>query len=1032
MSELEGPGEARLDGEGLSERLRGAPGSEAREAMWAKAVPQLSPDASRLLASVADGFDRWAERAARALAQPDIGNPLRAARTLAAALVKNPEVLACPDGIEAAVDLAGSSDWAARLLAARPQWLSGICRGAAALEGRPPAPAAQRYGVEASKIVRHADGNTELFETELRRFRTQEALRIALRELRGADVRSTAAELAEFASVALQAALDHHYPKLVESVGPLSPPCRHLVVGLGKLGGRELNFSSDIDVLYLYEHDEGGTEHLSNHQFFVRLFERVTNSLSRLTEHGRVFRVDIDLRPEGRTGALCNSLASLERYYETWGRTWERAVWIKARPVAGDLDLFTELAQFIRPFVYRSTRDLAAVEGVLEMKGQIDAQRRRARLNTGGFDLKLGKGGIREIEFFAQGQQLLFGGRDPRLRCAGTLAALHALEVAGRINPRHREMLANAYVFLRRVEHRVQLAEDRQTHKLPAGPALSELARSLACGSSRELRSVLESHAEGVHTLFVGLMGAVDDEPPTPKAVEQLLDATTAADAQLQVLAELGSRSPHSARANLAAAVRIPRSPFHPAAPERMARLGRQLLADCLRSPDVDRALKHLPDLLRAVLYHGAYLEQLNRADLRRGVARVLGSSDLLARILVSNPPLLSGVLFAGRLPGPEALAESVAECIELDEPERTLVKLRVLKQEEILRVAMGELAGAVTPAETQLRLTHLAERILEGTFRLALLEAEQRYGPPQDPGAALVLLAGGTLGARELGYRSDVDLSALYVGEGETKGGERSPVAISELYTRVIQRMLSFLTLRMPQGDLYPVDMRLRPSGSQGALVTSLENFRKYHSSGRARLWERQALVRTRVLFGPSALRERVEQAVGVAAYGHRYGQEDGCEIDAMRNRLARERGRRPGAGSLDLKFGPGGLVELEFLVQHYLLLHVPSHSDLKHPNTRTALERLGAIGVIDSGTARRLRRADERLRRTLNWMRVIHDEMLNRVNLGEEQIRPLALALGYEGPEAQGLLLRDLDADRNVVRSSYLSGLGLEDPRH
>jgi glutamate-ammonia-ligase adenylyltransferase len=491
---------------------------------------------------------------------------------------------------------------------------------------------------------------------------------------------------------------------------------------------------------------------------------------------------------------------------------------------------------------------------------------------------------------------------------------------------------------------------------------------------------------------------------------------------KLEALEQLGSRDPHTAQAHLATAARMPRSPFHPAADDRGVGLARALLGECLESPDLDRALRHLPELLRALLAHGAYLEQLERPALRRGVVRVLGSSDLLARLLAANPGLVPGVLFAGELPPVEAVSAAVQDRVDPEDTEGTLAALRLEKQTELLRIAMADLAAALPPAEVQDRLTRLAEDVVEATCRLALAEAEARFGPPEDPEAALVILAGGTLGAKELGYRSDVDLSALYAGRGHTTGGRREKIALSELYTRVMQRMLSFLTLRMPQGDLYPVDMRLRPSGSQGVLVASLESFESYHREGRARLWERQALVRTRVIVGPPALRGRVERALFESTYGPPHTPEGAREIDAMRRRMERERSRgRMREGRLDLKLGPGGLVEAEFLVQHLLLLHARDRPDLATPRTRDALAQLAAAGLLPEATGTRLAGAHLRLRRVVDWLRVIHDEMLDVVDLRPETLRPVALALRYQGRDAQDRLRADLEADRAAVRGAY-----------
>ncbi len=956
-------------------------------------------------------------RAELALRRPQVGDPDRAARAVETALERDPSALAGPGRVEALVDLAGASDWASRVLGAEPGLLEPLCSDPHAMAGKAPEPTHAGFLLSVRSLIDLAGDDTEVFDRELRRLRTREALRIALRELRGADVRHTARELSDLAGAALEGALAHHRARLEAAVGPVTPPCRALVVGLGKLGGEELNFSSDIDVLYVYEHDDGQAGALSSHEFHVRLFERVTSTLSRLTESGRVCRVDIDLRPEGRTGPLCNSLASLERYYETWGQPWERAAWIKARPVAGDLELFDEVLAFARPFVYRSTRDLAVVEGVLAMKAKIDKQQRRVGKSS--FDVKLGRGGIREIEFFAQGQQLLYGGRDHRLRSGNTLEALHALEVAGHVGAKARARLADAYLFLRTVEHRIQLVDDRQTHAVPEGAARAAIARSLGFGSGDGLADALRIHTTHVHHLFTGLLGQAQDDPPAAPEVLLLLDPELGIEAKRAAVEGLGFREPEKVIAALASAARLPRSPFHPAASERGHRLAAQLLADCLSSPEPERALEYLPVLLRSALAHGAYFEKLERPDLRRGVARALGASDLLARIVVSSPDLLTDVLFSAPLPPVAAVAGRVAELTDPADIEGSLHALRTTKQRAILRVALAELAGAVPPEEVWQRSSRLAEALLGAGLELALADMSARYGPPEDPEAALVLLAGGTLGAEELGYRSDVDLTALYLGQGETRGAAKPPITISEYFTRGMQRFLSYITLRTPQGDLYPVDLRLRPSGSQGPLVASLDSFERYHARGHAARWEKQALVRTRTIVGPEAARARVEAALEQATYGGEHRPEDAAEIHAMRQRLG-ERRRRADRW-IDLKFGPGGILEAEFLVQHLLLLHGGSDRELRGPSTREALRRLGAGGHIPSRTAHRVARAHRRLRRALDWLRLIHDQALDGVGKTERELRPLALALGYEGESAAALFAGDLEQDQRLIHRAY-----------
>jgi glutamate-ammonia-ligase adenylyltransferase len=922
------------------------------------------------------------------------------------------------------IELSGASGRAARMLSRDPAL-------AIELGTRSSLHAEPDHLAPLLRVVDAAGEDTASFDRLLRRYRNRQMLAIALRELREGDVRQTSRELADLADAAIEAALRHHLPILEAQLGRPEPPCARVVFGMGKLGGRELNFSSDIDLIYFFEHDEGRAGAVSIHQFHVKLFERITVSLARITEHGFVFRVDLDLRPEGKTGTIANSLASAERYYESWGRTWERAAWVRGRPIAGSIELGERILGMMRPFVYRKSFDLRAIEEIFAMKTKIDAARKRAGRSpiNAGRDLKLGEGGIREIEFFVQAQQLLHGGRDPTLRQTNTLEALIRLEAAASISARTRELLADAYLFLRKVEHRVQIVEEMQTHSLPTDPEdLAAVSRSLGFTAPSDLLGALEHHMKGVHELFVQRLGRAHEEETTPPAIELLMEPGSSAEEKTQTLGDLGARDPHSALINLERAAMHPQSPFHPHAPTARRTLASALLAECASSPSFDRALTHLPDLIRSLLLHASYLEGLERPTLRRGVARVLGASDLLSRILVSNPALLPNVLLAKELPSPESIDRDLSARL-LDakgDVESALVILRNVKQEEILRTAMADLAGLIDVATVGERLSVLAEILIRKAFDLAREEMVGRYGEPTKADGSLaeiVIIAGGTLGAYEIGYRSDVDLAVIYEGEGDTRGGDRAPITSAELFTRIVQRMLTFLTLKTKEGDLYPVDTRLRPSGNKGALVASLANFESYHEKV-AQLWERQALIRSRTVAGSEALRARVDRAIARAAYDAGPVEGANKRIHEMRVRMEKERSeayRRRMTSSLDLKLGTGGLVEAEFLVQDLLIQHGAAHPEIRSTSTRRALDELGRASILEPSLAQRLIRAVDRLRAVQNWLRLAHDAMIDRVDLSPTALRPLALAIGYQGESAQTLLERDLRTDTGAIHSAY-----------
>ena len=928
--------------------------------------------------------------------------------------------------LDIVLELGGSSRWAARQLARDPALAVelGLRLSKTPIAGS----VSDDFVMPLLSIGRKSEGDAELFDQQLRRFRNRQLLRIALLELKDADVRYTSARLADLASAAFVAAVDFHRPILESEIGVPEPTCEMVVMGMGKLGGRELNFSSDVDVIYLYEHDEGRAGDLSLHPFFVKLCERITSSIARITEHGFVFRVDLDLRPEGRRGPIANSLPGAERYYETWGRTWERAAWVKARPVAGSAALGEQVRRFLRPFIYPRALDYIAIEKLITMKAEIDRQQRRASLRPlgGGLDLKLGRGGIREVEFFVQAHQLLYGGREPRLRKTNTLDALFALEVEGHVNARLRQVLADAYHFLRRVEHRVQIVDAQQTHRVPLDPmARIELARSLGFADADGLETALRSHMVEVRARFESLLGTVEAPDEIPDDVTQLVDPATDEGPQRRQLARLGAKDPDMAQAYLEAAIRLGRSPLHPNAPSSARRRGLLLLSECISSPNVDRALKHLSDFLRAVLGHQVYLEQLDDPRLRRGVARVLGASDLLARILVSSPALLPQVFMTGLIPGRVAIEAELEKRLEVagDNVERSLDVLRLFQQGELLRIAIAELAQEIDGAEAAWHLSGLAEVLINAALRLALSEQTARYGEPMDPSADLGLVAGGTLGARELGYRSDVDLSVLYRGVGDTRGGTRGSVTVGEFFTRVTQRLLSFLSMRMPSGSLYEVDVRLRPSGSQGALVASVESFVAYHRRT-AQLWERQALLRSRPIAGSQEIQHELTHAIQSAAYQAPVGSDAARRIREMRDRMSLERVRpRPrfSGATIDLKLDPGGMIELEFLTQYLQIRHGGVDPSVRTTSTCDALAGLAASEIIPRDLALSLIRAHGRLRKLLTWLRVAHDEMIDHLSLHPDHLRPIALTVGYEGERAHAILKRDLETDRNLIHEAF-----------
>jgi glutamate-ammonia-ligase adenylyltransferase len=819
----------------------------------------------------------------------------------------------------------------------------------------------------------------------LRRFRDQEYLRLGARELHHGTGEEVGRELAALAAVCLDAAvaaaLDElrarHGEPLTDERGPRRR-CRFVAFGMGKLGGQELNFSSDIDLIYLYESDVGAAGRLTLHEFFTRVAERATRLVADAPEGGAGFRVDLRLRPEGTTGPLVNSLPAAERYYETFGRPWERQAWIKARPVAGDLDLGEEALAVLEPFVWRRSAGAEVIE-------EIQSLRAKARAQLGDADdVKLGPGGIREVEFFAQALQLVHGGRRRELRERGTLRALDKLLFAGLVREREHRALGDAYVFLRRVEHRLQLEELRQTHAVPrASTERALLARRLGFADGTALDERLERHRARVRRIYATLGREAD----LPRAeVSVLLDEASDRAALEAALAALGFRDAEASADEMELLRRKPRSPFAPTASGDAARAAPLLLAEAAASPDPDLALRRLVDLT-ARGGAGALVWPLVIAApaLGRLLVSLFGTSDFLSKLLVARPELVESVLTAEPRARPvDAIAPDADEDAQLE-------ALRRWRSEELVRIGLHDAAGELDVDDASRALTDLAERCLARTIDIVRPGVLRRFGTPATPLAVLGL---GKLGARELTYSSDLDLVFVFGDEDARvdpcEAGGRAGTSAFEVMSRLAQRIVNGLSALLPSGRLYVVDTRLRPSGEQGTLVSSLGGFERYHAK-EAALWERQALIKARTVAGDPSLGARVE------AIARRVVWSPGTPLDAataaqeigrLRVRLERELAReRP--GRFDIKTGRGGLLDVEFLVQYLQLVHGPRDPSLRERATGPALDALAAAGLLDGETHAQLAAAWRFLRRLESRLRIVHDRPITELRT-EQRAEP------------------------------------------
>ncbi len=814
----------------------------------------------------------------------------------------------------------------------------------------------------------------------LRRYRHRAIVRIALREvLRLADVDRTSAEMALLASVLIDLALSAaarteraRHGRALDASGREVPLT---VLGMGKLGGLELNLGSDVDLVLFYETDEAEVEggELSVHELYGRVARRAVRALSEVTEDGFCFRVDLRLRPEGSRGPIVNSLASAERYYESWGRTWERAALLRARPVAGDRAFGRRALAALRPFVLRRAVDPSLAAQMAEM---IARARRELRVDLER-DVKLGRGGIREAEFFVQTLQLIWGGRHPELAVPGTIDALTRLRAAGLVTDREADTLAEAWALLRRVEHRIHVRAGYQTHALPESPAeLERFAASLGYAGATALAEALSSARSDVERLFASLLPSGGPEEDT--SWDPLLDLVAhgaGADELAGLLAErLPVRDAYEAAGQLARLGRRASSPLGPVSWERLPALGRMLMAEVAGAADPDSALAFLAEFFTRLggqwPYERLLLEQ---PRVTRRLVGLFGASGTLSSALVGHPEDID-LLIASAAPPREEIAsahdERAASLAEDPDPEQLVPELRRLKREATLRLGLAYVGGDIDLAEAADRLSELAEGQVRVALSAATRWAERRWGRPAREGG-LVVCAMGKLGGRELGFGGDLDLVFLYGAEGETEptSAGRS-VSHGELFARVAQRTMMLLSQRDAEGPGYETDTRLRPSGSRGTLVVSLAGLDAYHER-HAAAWERQALLRARPIAGDAEVGALAQARFTRLAYEGPPPPAE--ELAEMRARIQRElAGETP--DRYHPKLGYGGLVDVEFLVQWLQMRHGTDEA-VRTPSTPGAIAALAQAGYLAPVDAAALRDAYDFFRGVEQSLK-LHDE--------------------------------------------------------
>lgn len=807
----------------------------------------------------------------------------------------------------------------------------------------------------------------------LRRYRAAASTRLVWRDVFGQDdVEATLAGSTALAETCLRLALDAVQAAFAQRHGVVrgadGTPVRLVVFGLGKLGGGELNFSSDIDLVYGFESAGGalsegsdGTRPLAAEDYFARVGQQLARLLDETTPDGFSHRVDLRLRPFGNAGRIALSFAAMEQYFQREGRDWERYAWQKARPVAGDLAAGERFLETLRPFVYRRYLDYGALDGLRAMKAAIAADVARRELAD---DIKRGPGGIREIEFLAQALQLIRGGREAALRERRLLPALQALVAARQVAPEEGQALAEAYRFLRRLENRLQMLADAQTHVLPTdGLARLRIARGLGHDGWEPLRAALDARRARVALEFAALLAPRGRrrEPAAFAAYWQALPGDGDADA----LAQAGFAQAQALDATLRDFVRAPGVQALPdAARARLDRVMPALLQAAADASQPDAALRRVLALLHNILRRSSYLALLDEQP--RALARLVDAvarSALLAERVAAYPLLLDELLDArggdDALPGRAQLhAECAAAVAGLDgDVEAALQALNEKRQALGFRIGLATLDRRQSAGDSVRQLAWLADAVVVQVLALALADLRAAHG--QVPGARFAVLGYGSLGGEELGFGSDLDLVFLFDAPADAQSaplpgqaGHVRPLDAQRWSARLAQKIVALLGSVTGAGKLYEVDVRLRPDGAKGLLVSTLASFSEYQRE-RAWTWEHQALVRARAVAGDAALCEAFEALRAQVISRPRDGARLRADVVAMRQRMRGELDRSRGA-RFDLKQGEGGLVDLEFLLQYLVLRDAAQAPALCAPRATPALIAAARdAGALDAAPA-------------------------------------------------------------------------------
>lgn len=901
--------------------------------------------------------------------------------------------------LELLVHLFAGSEYLSRWLLARPEEIDWIAEDGCLLRRRP----AEEMNAHLEELL-----GCMAPAAALRRFKHRELVRIAARELSGAEgLERTLEEWSCVASAAIDAAVNvaereavekHGVPLYTTFEGSEQKVARIAVLALGKLGGSELNISSDVDIMFVHSSDNGetsgkeeGAGKVALHEFFVKVAREATRLLNEHTEDGTVFRVDLELRPEGGKGEITNSIGAMEIYYESWGQLWERQALIKARHSGGDESVSKEVLERLRPFVYRKYLDQRAIDEIAAMKLKVD-QSLNARKGVGGAarDIKLGTGGIREIEFITQALQLLYGARYEEMRARSTLVALDACEALGFLSLPHYHDLKEAYIFLRKLENRLQYHQLTQTHTIPQDEErLAVLGKLMGLDGDSPGEKLLEEVArrrKRVRAIF-DLFFAKEKRKPSDVFPVPLDDERATA----AWLDSIGFNEPE-ATARLLNVLRNGKAFTHPSERSKRAfdAFGPYLVAEAAEAPWPDKVILGFERFVEARGARTILYELLNsHRPVIKLLAAVFSSSERLTSILIKQPDILDRLLAAdpvGRPADKKFYAKEMEAAASYEGAvEDKMTRLNSFRGSERLRLGVRRILGLSDRFELMEGLTDLAEEYLKAVAKIARAQVEAETGRPDD--VSWTLLAAGKLGRREMNFGSDADMLVFY------EGGEDAKAYVTKL-TQTIIRLSGMMT---PYGAGYPLDMRLRPDGEGGPLTRSYHSMLEYYKN-RGQVWERIALVGARPVTGDEEFSARVMEAVYDFITNPPLREDESKKIADIRERIAREKVKR---GAIDIKFGRGGLIEIEFICQWLLLEKGLAREAAfgERPLTISTLERARREGWLSKKDADKLIEAYTLYRGIEDAVRMDREQAVNTVPQAGIELRRVARSAGAQG---------------------------------